>query len=199
MLRDRIRAAARLKGSTSQQNNFRQSVVLVVIGATISFVSSITANYYSSKSENRKMAIEQKLLFERDVVNCISLNLAAARKFNNIDFLDVSKVENDNIVPNIRKIDSVYDSFEKERADWTIRTTSVQLLMNSYVDTNITNRFYNLDNKLSNIISGEAENFLFSTNDSLFDKKRHLNSMGYVDVEIMFENFMREFHSAILK
>jgi hypothetical protein len=209
MFRDTIRAAARLRGSKGDaRNSFWQNVVLVIIGAAISFVSSLTTNYYNSKNESKKVALEQKLLFERDVVNCLSQNVATARHSVELDpylYFDQTMSGSVKLKP---ASDTIWPYYEKMKADWGIRTTAIELLMNSYVDTSMCNRFEDLDFKLHWVLTNTFWNLRDALN--VHDNSDPLNNRTFNQKQTdlyyecdstrnMYEAFMRDFHAEILQ
>ncbi len=205
MFRDRLRATVRLKGSSNQQSNFRQSVLLVLIGALISFVSSLTTNFFSSKNENQKIELEQKVLYEKEVASCIAENI-----------LDVEQIATYAVRPNLLRegdsgwikhtIDSFWKANSITRQQFILKEASIKILMYSYADTSLCNQFESLSNNLDDEYYWIDVRMHFLYNfpgsieyqDAFYQRQGTAvqNLDGYKSISL---RFMRDFHAAILK
>jgi hypothetical protein len=152
-----------------------------------------------------KVALEQKVLFEKDVVNCITQNIATIRDLNEGQFRNIVYELVRHQGPR-RQIDSLFLADLKVRHDWQMRVTSIELMMNSYVDQFMCSRFETLDGHLFTtylISSTLLTKALQQKNiDSAIDlmNDQMLRSVDGLDTnERQFRDFMRDFHVAILK
>ncbi len=108
-------------------NQFWQSASLVIIGAIISFLSSLATGIFSSRNENKKIAFEQKVLFEKDFANIVSQNLNGAMEV--LMYPEVS-IKDKRVLGNLESLNTF---LKKEKSARELRSRSAELLMRVYV------------------------------------------------------------------
>jgi hypothetical protein len=177
-----------------KKSQFWQSAFLVFLGAIISSTSSQINTWYSNRNDIRKVAIEQQVVYEKDVVNTIATNFETVRRL-----ADWSAFAGHPDTLNRKGNDSITKLYEKEKDEWKLRTTGTQLLMSSYVDTSLGHRFASLDKKLDQIGLEARLNITSLGDASSFFAERNRIDVALTTIQKQYEEFMRDFHAAILK
>ena len=176
--------------SNESKNAFGQSIILVLLGALISFISTIGSSFLASKYEIRKLSSEQKIQFEREMVSNITANLNyvenlalmwrhdSARK----DTLGESKYK---------------EAFINGYHPKYFRAESTQLMMYAYVDDNLCRRYQQLNDSLR--LAGELAIKNLSNRGKAYLDGWIVEANLYSKIQYEFTQFIREFHVAILK
>ena len=161
--------------TSGNSSTFWQSVLLVAMGAIISFFSTIGTAYFSARNEAQKMDREQKIAFEKDLVSQITHNLTILKSYDNTN----SYLYKD-------------DSLAAYSAKFKI--TNITLTMSAYVGKDICDRFKALTDTLQQL------NFSVRTNISYkFRQGSKEDYYNIIKLENSYGEFMRDFHTAILK
>jgi len=206
MLRDEIRAVERLRVTKANAgNSFWQSIIMVTIGAAISFISTLANNFYSSRNENKKVALEQKVLFEKDVAACFSSDLTSLEQlsaFGNGRIFKYLSSRWGGGSGDTQSDDTAFNIFIKNSRVQQSHSLAIELLMSSYVDSMICIRFHTIDSTLLFILQAQIQEYQRGMNSQPLDSIwAHDKSFDDQRLEMVpkIESFMREFHSSIIR
>lgn len=178
------------KQSIETKSNFSQNIWLIIVGAMISFVSTIGTSFIATRNESRKLTVEQKILFEKELSSTIATNMAIVERI-------IFKWRNDSARADTSGQTDCSRGFTKEYRPWGFRTTSTELMMTAYVDEDLCRRYAHLNDSLSIPASLAIENW--SRRGADYVKGWSSGPSLYIRIQNEYAQFIKDFHTAILK
>lgn len=172
------------------KNTFGQNILLIFVGAIISFLGTVGTTFLTSQYEVGKLSTEQKMQFERELVSNISTNLSAVE---NITF----RWRQDTAQKDTLGESRIKEAFMNDSQPMAFRVESTQLMMNAYVSDDLCWRYHQLNDSL--VMAGQLALKNLSKRGEAYADGWLKAANAYERVHYGFTRFIREFHTAILQ